>query len=74
MRFPKGPPLDIHPTIKLMAATVVGLKRDGSATAAAEVERIGKMVYGDRAFENAVREVESDGHRARNARMIAGIP
>lgn len=49
----------------LMAATVLGLKRDGKITAAAEVERMGKIVYGDKAFKDAMAKDEGDGIKRR---------
>ena len=37
-----------------MAATWAGLIRDGKNTAADEVEKTGKMAYGDEAFKKAM--------------------
>ncbi|KAK3068882.1 hypothetical protein LTR53_013223 [Teratosphaeriaceae sp. CCFEE 6253] len=41
----------ITPTIELLANAWAGLTRDDKKTAAEEVARLGKLVYGDEEFE-----------------------
>ncbi|KAK4547595.1 hypothetical protein LTR36_000552 [Oleoguttula mirabilis] len=53
--------LDDVPTIKLMAAAWAGLIRESKTTAADEVERVGKMAYGDDTFMGAMAEAVSAG-------------
>ncbi|TKA82077.1 hypothetical protein B0A55_01515 [Friedmanniomyces simplex] len=46
--------MDMVPTIRLLAASWAGLIKDGMEAAAAEVEKLGKLVYGDGLFKAAM--------------------
>ena len=56
-------PLSANPAIKLVTASVIVLKRDGKATAAAVVEKVGKLVCSGRQFKVAVHEAEEVGSK-----------
>ncbi|KAK3626953.1 hypothetical protein LTR56_019492 [Elasticomyces elasticus] len=43
--------------MSLMAATWAGLTREDKTVAASEIERVGKMVYGDANFQTAMASV-----------------
>ncbi|KAK3679442.1 hypothetical protein LTR78_001003 [Recurvomyces mirabilis] len=57
-----GPKDHLHnvPTMRLLAGACVGLRKEGKGTAAKEVEKVGKICYGDAVFERATKEAGRD--------------